>query len=145
MNTVRGLHKDVISGVAHEGCAVELVGWLVIIDWALFLIPEDYVDDYEHDLRIEVAQPEIIFAVARKILPLGGGRSFIFHKAKLAGVVTSTGPLKVELTALSVQERNAEYCSINLSQSDMREHKVSYDAFLQGRKDIESRDWLDWI
>lgn len=145
MNTVRGLHKDVISGGALEGCPVELVGWLVIIDWALFLIPKDYVDDYEHDLKIEVAKPEIIFAVARKILPLGGGRSFIFHKAKLTGVVTSTRPLKVGLTALSVQERNAEFCSINLSQSDMREHKVSYEAFLKGRKDIESSDWLDGL
>lgn len=145
MNTVRSLCQDFVRGVVIDDRNFELVGWLVIIDFALYLIPEDYADNYKDDCKIEVSESEIIFAITKKIMPLGGGGSFIFHKSKVVGALVAGEQLKIKITSLSAQERSGDFCSINLSENDMREHKNNYTEFLRGRKPIKSRDWLDWL
>lgn len=96
------------------GDIVELDGWLVIIDYKLFLIPENYSESYEDGEKIEMSNPEIMFSVMDEILPLAGGKSFIFHKSKVSGVLVELSPMKIKPTALSVEERGRGFISIDV-------------------------------
>ena len=126
------------------GDIVELEGWLVIIDYKLFLIPENYSEGYEKGEKIEMANPEIMFSVINKILPLAGGKSFIFHRSKVSGGLIELSPMKIKPTALSVEERGGSFISIDL-EGDIEKHKAQYEDFLKKRQSVESGDWLDYL
>ncbi|SDX79580.1 hypothetical protein SAMN05444064_1543 [Pseudomonas syringae] len=98
----------------NVGDIVELDGWLVIIDYKLFLIPDNYSKNYEDGEKIEIANPEIMFSVMDEILPLAGGKSFIFHKSKVSGGLRELSPMKIKPTALSVEETGRGFISINI-------------------------------
>ncbi|WP_123406362.1 hypothetical protein [Pseudomonas frederiksbergensis] len=98
----------------NVGDIVELEGWLVIIDYKLFLMPENYSESYEDGEKIEMSNPEIMFSVMDEILPLGGGKSFIFHKSKVLGGLIELSPMKIKPTALSVEERGRGFISIDI-------------------------------
>ncbi|UNM22265.1 hypothetical protein K0P33_12765 [Pseudomonas sp. ArH3a] len=76
----------------NTGDIVELEGWLVIIDYKLLLMPENYSESYENGEKIEMSNPEIMFSVMDEILPLAGGKSFIFHKSKVSGGLIDLSP-----------------------------------------------------
>lgn len=127
------------------GDVVKLEGWLVIIDYRLFLMPENYSEDYESGEKIEISNPEIIFIVADQILPLAGGKSFIFHRSKVSGILISLSPLKIKLAALSVEERGQDFISINLESAKIEIYKTRYETFLSRGNNINSDDWLDFL
>jgi hypothetical protein len=126
------------------GDTVELDGWLVIIDYRLFLIPENYSESYEDGEKIEMSNPEIMFSVMDEILPLAGGKSFIFHKSKVSGVLIDLSPMKINPAALSVEERGRGFISIDI-ESGVEKNKARYEDFLKGRKNVKSGDWLDYL
>lgn len=126
------------------GDIVELEGWLVIIDYKLFLIPEDYSEGYEDGEKIEMSNPELMFSVMDEILPLAGGKSFIFHKSKVSGVLIELSPMKIKPTALSVEERGRGFISINV-EGDVEKYKARYEDFLKKRQNVKSSDWLDYL
>lgn len=126
------------------GDIVELDGWLVIIDYKLFLIPENYSKNYEDGEKIEMSNPAIMFSVMDEILPLAGGKSFIFHKSKVSGVLIELSPMKIELTALSVEERGRGFISIDIER-DVEKYKARYEDFLKMRQKVKSGDWLDYL
>jgi hypothetical protein len=126
------------------GDVVELDGWLVIIDYRLFLIPENYSESYEDGEKIEMSNPEIMFSVMDEILPLAGGKSFIFHKSKVSGVLIELSPIKIKPTALSVEERGRGFISIDI-EGDVEKHKAQYEDFLKTRQNVKSGDWLDCL
>ncbi|MFJ9992559.1 hypothetical protein ACIQSO_17665 [Pseudomonas putida] len=128
----------------NVGDLVELDGWLVIIDYKLFLIPESYSKNYEDGEKIEVSNPAIMFSVMDEILPLAGGKSFIFHKSKVSGVLIELSPMKIELIALSVEERGRGFISIDIER-DVEKYKARYEDFLEKRREIKSDDWLDYL
>ncbi len=128
----------------NVGDAVELEGWLVIIDYKLFLMAENYSESYEDGERIEISNPEIMFSVMDEILPLAGGKSFIFHKSKISGVLIELSPMKIKPTALSVEERGRGFISIDI-ESDVEKHKARYKDFLDRRQNVKSGDWLDYL
>ncbi|MBF7145024.1 MULTISPECIES: hypothetical protein [Pseudomonas] len=126
------------------GDTIELDGWLVIIDYKLFLIPENYSESYEDGEKIEISNPEIIFSVMDEILPLAGGKSFIFHKSKISGVLIEISPMKIKPTALSVEERGRGFISIDIK-GDFEKHKARYEDLLKRRQNVKSDDWLDYL
>jgi hypothetical protein len=126
------------------GDIVELDGWLVIIDYKLFLIPESYSESYEDGEKIEMSNPEIMFSLMDEILPLAGGRSFIFHKSKVSGVLIELLPMKIKPTALSVEERGRGFISIDV-EGAVEKHKARYEDFLKKRQNVKSGDWLDYL
>lgn len=123
---------------------VELEGWLVVIDYRLFLIPENYSEDYEAGEKVELSNPEIMFSVIDKILPLAGGKSFIFHRAKVLGILIEVSPMKIKATALSVEERGHGFISISLDGDNVESNKSRYEDFLKKRR-VGSDDWLDYL
>ncbi|MBD8189836.1 hypothetical protein IFU20_27055 [Pseudomonas viridiflava] len=126
------------------GDIIELEGWLVIIDCRLFLIPENYSEDYEDGEKIEISNPEIMFSVMDEILPLAGGKSCIFHKSKVSGVLIELMPMKIKPTTLSVEERGHSFISIDI-EGDVEKHKARYEDFLKKRQNVKSGDWLDYL
>ncbi|MDH1011697.1 hypothetical protein N5J43_30165 [Pseudomonas nicosulfuronedens] len=127
------------------GDIVDLEGWLVIIGYGLFLIPENFSENYESGERVEISSPEIMFSVMEKILPLAGGKSFIFHRSRVSGVLIDISPAKIKPTALFVEERGGGFLSISLDGDDFGKYKVRYEKFLKERKNIKSDDWLDYL
>ncbi|MBP0943708.1 hypothetical protein V2K16_26900 [Pseudomonas alliivorans] len=126
------------------GDIVELDGWLVIIDYKLFLIPENYAESYEGGEKIEMSNPEMMFSVIDEILPLAGGKSFIFHKSKVSGVLIELSPMKIKPTALFVEERGNGFISIDI-ECDVEKHKARYEEFLKKRRNVGFGDWLDYL
>ena len=127
------------------GDCVDLQGWLVIIDYRLFLIPENHSENYEEGDRYEISKPEIIFAVAELILPLAGGKSFIFHRSKLSGVVVGGAPIKIDPVSLSVEERQSGFVFINVSDVSLDKYRERYKAFLEKGRSVNSDDWMDYV
>lgn len=127
------------------GDIVELDGWLVIIDYRLFLIPENYSENYEDGEKYELSSPEIIFSVMDVVLPLGGGKSFIFHKAKVSGVVMGVLPVKIKPVVLSVAERGRGFVSVDVADSNLERYRSRYEEFLKKGYNIQSADWLDYL
>ncbi|WPO98272.1 hypothetical protein SFA35_16660 [Pseudomonas sp. HR96] len=126
------------------GDIVELDGWLVIIDYKLFLIPESYSENYEEGEKVEISKPEIIFYVMAEILPLAGGKSFIFHKSKVSGSLIKLWPMKIKPTALSIEERGRGFIFVDI-EGDVEKHKARYEDFLKKRHHVKSGDWLDCL
>ncbi|MCD9568839.1 hypothetical protein [Pseudomonas protegens] len=120
------------------GGLVELTGWLVIIDYRLFIV----ADAHDKAKRIEFFDSAVVFSVEEKISPLGGGGSFIFHRAKVVGWLVEAKPPKIKPVTLNVEERTGEVVSIDLESKSS--NKARYDEFLRHRDVISSVDWLDF-
>ncbi|MDD0968528.1 hypothetical protein [Pseudomonas aphyarum] len=125
------------------GDFVELEGWLVIIDFRLFLVPENYSENYEQGEKVEISKPEIMFSITDSVLPLGGGRSFIFHRSKISGVLESVLPTVVAVTSLFVEERGGGFLCVDLEDKNIEKCKTRYDEFLEKNQAVNSDDWLD--
>lgn len=124
---------------------VEVTGWLLIIDYQLQLVQveqAEQVEGCEDDEKIEISEPEIIFSVLERILPLGGGKSFIFHRARICGVMMSGVRKLVKVFSMSVEERGNGFISIDVEGSAER-HRTKYQEFIR-KSGIKSRDWLDY-
>ncbi|MGN2436278.1 hypothetical protein ACTABW_12175, partial [Pseudomonas syringae] len=67
--------------VVGDNEVIKISGWLVIIDYRLFVIPEDYVGDYKNSARIEFFDWAVVFRWRIRFFHYGGGESFIFHRA----------------------------------------------------------------
>lgn len=124
---------------------IELEGWLVIIGYRLFIIPECYSEDYENGEKIELSSPEIIFSVMDKILPLAGGKSFIFHKSKVLGVLMEGFPKKIKPVELFVEERKGGFIAIDVDDHAIDKYRAKYENFLKAGQDAKSDDWLDYL
>ncbi len=127
------------------GRVIELKGWLVIIGCRLFIIPECYSEDYENGEKVEVSSSEIIFSVVDKILPLAGGKSFIFHKSKVLGFLIEGFPKKIKPVELFVEERGGGFIAIDVDDSTIEKHKEKYENFLSTGQNARSDDWLDYL
>ncbi|GAB7532017.1 hypothetical protein PS3A_44320 [Pseudomonas sp. 3A(2025)] len=128
----------------NVGDFFESAGWLAIIDFRLFLWPVNYSENDEVGSRVEISSPELIFAVIDKILPLGGGRSFVFHKSEALGFIIQLSPVKIKLTALSVEERGHGFFCVDVSDVSIESCRLRYQELLKS-KNIKSGDWLDYV
>ncbi|WP_271103335.1 hypothetical protein [Pseudomonas tohonis] len=127
------------------GGYVVVTGWLIIIDFKLYLVQVDQaeqVEGCESSQRIEVSEPEIIFSVLERILPLGGGDSFIFHRARVCGVMMSGVQKSVKVISMSVEERGSGFISIDV-ENCIERHRARYQEFIR-KREVKSRDWLDY-
>ncbi|WP_081818648.1 hypothetical protein [Pseudomonas sp. PH1b] len=137
------LHGTFLSKAIGSGELLELFGWLVIIDYRLFLIPCEYGDDYRSGEKIEFFESAVIFSISDKVLPLGGGDSFIFHKAKVVGRLIGTSPPKVSPVRIVVEDRSLGSIEVCIEDEAMDRNKIRYSDFLKSRGASDSADWLD--
>ncbi|MDG9968243.1 MAG: hypothetical protein ACN6OP_10665 [Pseudomonadales bacterium] len=122
-----------------------LEGWLVIINEGLYVLENEYKDPYWDSKKIKIRNSEIIYPVRDKILPLGGGNSFVFHKCRIqGGLVWDAAPM-VEVESILVYEKPAGFIAIDISQAEIARCKKKYGEQFFSNSTSSSRDWLDHI
>lgn len=118
--------KSLITASAQ----VELSGWLVIINGDLYLLEENLPKDYKQAVKLRLTDKDIIYAVRQTILPLGGGESFVFHRAKIVGLLNMETP-EILAKSLCVQERgHDEFVAVDITQNAIAAGKMRYEAAL---------------
>lgn len=127
--------RSVLEGAAKpanvESVHVELSGWLVIIGDDLYMLDDDLPDNYEQAPKIKLADWNIVYAVRQAILPLGGGESFVFHRAKVSGLLNMEIPPQVIVSSLYIQERGQdEFVAVDITQNAISAGKARYKAAL---------------
>jgi hypothetical protein len=128
---VRSALESAEMATNAENAEIELNGWIVIIDDDLYIIDEDFPEDYKQASKIRLADRGIIYALCGAILPLGGGESFVFHRAKVVGVLQMKIPLEVIVTSLFIQERGShEYVAVDITAEAINAGKARYEAAL---------------
>lgn len=127
--------RSIVEGAAKiinvESVHVELDGWLVIIGDALYVLDEELPDDYKQAQRIKLTDWNIVYAVRQAILPLGGGESFVFHRAKVIGLLNMEIPPEVIASSLYIQEHGQdEFVAVDITQNAIDAGKARYEAAL---------------
>lgn len=113
------------------GSKIELDGWLVIIGDDLYILDEDLPEDYKQASKIKLTDRDIVYAVRGAVLPLGGGESFVFHKAKIVGVLNMEISPEIIVFSLSIQERDSnEYVAVDITAEAINAGKARYEAAL---------------
>jgi hypothetical protein len=126
---------------------VELNGWIVIIDGDLYLLEANYRNKYEESAMIKVVDKHIMFCVRDKILPLGGGQSFMFHKAKIVGSLSVSQRQEIEISPrdLFVEERGGDFIRIDIDPESVRRSREKYEKTFVEPREGWSGDWLDGV
>lgn len=128
---VRRVFEDATKAAITANFQVELSGWLVIIDGDLYLLEEELPEDYKKALKIKLSDREIIYAVRQTILPLGGGESFVFHRAKVTGLLNIGLFPEIAAKTLCVQERgHDEFVAVDITESAISAGKARYTVEL---------------
>lgn len=110
---------------------VDLNGWLVIIDNVLYLLEEELPEDYRQAMKIKLSDWNIVYAIRQAILPLGGGDSFVFHRAKVIGLLRVGVLPEIVATSLYIQERgHDELTPVDITQEAIHAGKTRYEAAL---------------
>lgn len=127
--------RDVLKSAALKNNAasteVELSGWMVIIDDDLYILEDNLPEDYRQASKLRLSDRGIVYAVRRAILPLGGGHSFVFHKAKVVGVLQMEISPEIIVSSLSIQERGSdEYVVVDITAEAISAAKARYEAAL---------------
>jgi hypothetical protein len=128
---VRRVFEDATKAAITANIQVELSGWLVIIDGDLYLLEEELPEDYKQAFKIKLSDREIIYAVRQTILPLGGGESFIFHRAKVTGLLNMGLSPEIAAKTLCIQEHgHDEFVAVDITQNAISAGKARYEAAL---------------
>jgi hypothetical protein len=110
---------------------IEITGWLVIINDELYLLDDNLCEDYKKTMKIKVTNRSIIYPIRQAILPLGGGESFVFHKAKLKGYVSIDPWPEIKVEKLWIQESGqADMILVDISKDSIEAAKQRYEAVL---------------
>lgn len=123
--------RAVLKDGPGPGC-VEVTGWLVNIDEALYLLEENLCENYNESMKIRIAERSIIYALCGAILPLGGGESFVFHEAKLTGIIHINPTPEIRVESLYIKERGqTDLSPVDISKSNLDKAKKRYEAALK--------------
>ena len=125
---VRKFLEDVSKRSAAD-FQIELDGWLLIIDGGLYLLEENLPSDYKQAAKVKISDRNVIYALRQAILPLGGGESFVFHKAKVIGLLIAGEAPEIVATSLYIQERgHAELAVVDITPAALGAAKARYEA-----------------
>jgi hypothetical protein len=123
--------------------ALEITGWLVIIGCELCVIRSDYVEPFENNNKVRLSPSDMVFAVRDSVLPLGGGKSFVFHRVRMKGRFDPRSDI-FEVGAILLEVELGKYVSVDLSAEFTAQAKKKYPG-LMDKSDVESRDWIDYF
>lgn len=120
---------------------VELTGWLVLINGELYIIEEDYGDNYKNSAKIRISNRYIACVLVDVVAPLGGGESFLFHKVNAFGCLEVGKEPVFSPKEIFIEGRNNyEMVSVDLSPDTLSHAKEKYGDMFKPRK---GKDWLD--
>lgn len=112
-----------------SGSNLDISGWLVIIDGDLYLLEENLHTDYKQSMKIRLTDPSIMYVVRRSVLPLGGGESFVFHKARIVGDLNKSSIPEVVVKELYIQEKGEpNMIQLDVSQDSINSAKKQYES-----------------
>ncbi|UZE07763.1 hypothetical protein [Pseudomonas corrugata] len=135
----QGVIKSSVIGCA----ALEVTGWLVVIDYELCVIRDDYLEPFESNERVRLSNSDIAYAVRDSISPLGGGSSFVFHRVKVVGCFYARGNT-FEVESMLLEIESGKYVSLDLSAASVAQAKKKYPGLME-RSGTNSRDWIDYF
>jgi hypothetical protein len=128
---VRNFYEKLLSEPNAEITEQEFSGWLVIIDDELYLLEENFPENYKEAMKIKISNRDIIYAVRHVIPPLGGGESFVFHRAKLTGILRVGRDPQITPTSLSIEGLGLKGTfPVDLTEANISAMKLRYEAAL---------------
>jgi hypothetical protein len=136
---------DHLSELVEGGAVYSLSGWLVIIGNELFILEESYAEPYEVSKKVRILNSDIVYAVRDRIYPLGGGKSFVFHRVKAIGRFVSVEDSTIDIESLCVYEKPAGFISIDIDSKNIELCKRKYGAYILNGGNSSSGDWLDLV
>jgi len=126
-----------------DGDEVFLTGWLVDHKDGLFILADHFPEDYDFKYRVKICNFNIMYQILEKIPSLGGGRSLIFYRAKVSGVVRLGEGIEVSGISINYKGIDNDYEVIEI-RNDIIEEKVrNFGNFHFRDNNILSGDWLD--
>jgi hypothetical protein len=126
------------------GDHVEISGWMIDANNGLFVLGDHCPENYDYPHRVKVANGNIIYPILQEVPSLGGGRSYLFYRVKVSGVLECKSPwiVKVEGVAIEADRGSNHYETINID-------KTIIDAYVEklgNYKFNRSRDPMgDWL
>lgn len=129
---VRDFLESSIMASTVADVNVDLDGWLTIIDADLYLLEKEPPEDYRKAIKIRISDWNIVYAIRQAILPLGGGESFVFHRARVVGLLRmGTSPV-IDVVSLYIQERgDNKMVPVDISQDAINTGRTRYEAALK--------------
>ena len=124
--------REFLENVSKRSAAdsqIELDGWLVIVDGDLYLLEEELPSDYKQAAKVKISDRNLIYTIRQAILPLGGGESFVFHPAKVIGLLVAGSSPELIATSLYIQERgHVELAIVDITPAALDAAKTRYEA-----------------
>jgi hypothetical protein len=133
------------SGELSSGDRVELSGWIVDTNDGLYILGDHYPENYEHSCRVHVENGNIMYPILAKVPSLGGGRSLIFYRAKITGVLQRRSPslVRVEQVSIEADRESGRYIDIDINPAAVAEYVERNGDYKFLRPRDPMCDWLD--
>lgn len=130
---------------ATEISRIELSGWLVDREAGLYLLADHSPENYDHPCRIKIENDGIMYAILASVPSLVGGRSLLFYKSNLAGMLIGLPPfsLLVETMYVEVNRGSGHYDRVDLNQAAVQRYVRERGPYPFGSRPCSSRDWLE--
>lgn len=130
MNVCDVLRSATMAASVEAG-EIEVSGWMVVIGDDLYILDEDFPEDYRRAPKLRVVERDVIYAVRRAILPLGGGESFVFHRVRVIGQLRVEIDPEITVSSLFIQERGSDdFISVDVTAESVKADKARYEAAL---------------
>ena len=85
---------------------VDVTGWLVDRQDGLYIVGDHYPIDHNFPYKIAVVNGDIMHAILASVSIFGGGKSLLFHRAKLIGRLYASEEIVVRAEQLFVESYN---------------------------------------
>lgn len=136
--------KDFLrSGLNVAGNKVALSGWLVDKDTGLFLLGDHSPENYDHDCMIKISNPNIMHQILRSVPSLGGGRSLLFYRVNITGILNDIGEIKVDKIEIEYDRESNEFHLIDISERAVDERVKELGDYNFKKQSTSIGDWLD--
>ena len=117
-----------------------LTGWLIILDDGLYLLEDDYPDQYYLGLKVKISNPDLEFALINAVAPLGGGGIY-FHECKVEGLLHITDKPIIQVSSMFISEyRDEEMKKVDISQATIARQKLKHTTYFTNDPDSP---WAD--
>ncbi|WP_354681459.1 hypothetical protein [Cupriavidus plantarum] len=133
-----------MAGVA-EGLRIELSGWLVDLEDGLYVMADHFPEDHDYPCRIRVENDGIMYPILAGVPSLVGGRSLLFYRARMNGLLVGSCPFSflAETMCVEVIRGSAHYEVVDISPTVVRRYLRERGPYQFGPVPYPMRDWLE--
>ena len=125
-----------------QDAIVELTGWIVLMNQALYLIEENYQPDYKLCKKVEISNRDIAYVLETVVSPLADFESFLFHEAKIRGkLISANNNLIIEPTKIYVEAWDKKLVKVDISNGNIEKSKFNKSDIFDTTRNIGN--WFD--